>query len=146
MTFDSGLVALQERFQQLIAQPLERPTGLGLGVLSHTVHIVGEAVQGFCDLLAQFINGLAQGGKHGLLLLLLLTGHDRKLLPELVEFFFNMVSLALVFQGKLQFQRFETRLEVVLEHLHRSREPLGLYVGRKWWQVAHSVQRSCVYG
>jgi len=66
-----------------------------------------------------------------LLLLLLITGHDRKLLSELVEFFFNMVALALVLQSKLQFERFEARREVVLERLRHGKEALGLYVGRK---------------
>jgi uncharacterized membrane protein len=97
------VVALQEAHQQLIAQPLDGPTGLGLGVLCHTVHVVGETLQGFRDLLAQFLNGLTQGSKRRLLLLLLITDHGRKLLSEFVEFFFNLVALALVFQSKLQF-------------------------------------------
>jgi len=131
LPFDSGVVALQEALQQFVAQPLDGPASLGFGLLCHTVYVVRETVQGFRDLLAQFLNGLAQSSKHRLLLLLLLTGHDRKLLSELVEFFFNMVALALVLQSKLQFERFETRREVVLERLRHGKEPLGLYVGRK---------------
>src|SRR5262245_47422114 len=129
-----------------MAQPLESTAGLGLGVLCYAVHVVGETVQGFGDLLPQFIDGLAQGGKRGLLLLVLITDHGRKLLLELVEFFFDMVSLALVLQGELQFQGFETRLEVVLERLRRRREPLWLDVGRKWWHVdLLRATKLCVY-
>jgi hypothetical protein len=44
------MVPLKERFQELMAQPLDGTTGLCLSVLSCTAHILGETMQGFSDL------------------------------------------------------------------------------------------------
>jgi hypothetical protein len=51
MTLDSRAVPLKERFQEFIAQPIDGTAGLRLSMLGHTLHILGEAMQGVSDLL-----------------------------------------------------------------------------------------------
>jgi hypothetical protein len=58
-------------------------------------------------------------------------GHGRELLAEFVQFLFDLVPLALVFQSYLEFQRFETFLDIILGRIRRSRQPLKRSVGRK---------------
>jgi hypothetical protein len=125
------MVPLKERFQELMAQPLDGTTGLCLSVLSCTTHVLGETMQGFSDLFAQLFDHLAYGGKRGLLLLLVLATYGHKLLLELMHFLFDLIPLPLGFQGELEFQRFETLMDVVLRRIHHGSRPLGLSVGRK---------------
>ena len=121
----------QSVFEELITQPLDDTARLRLSVLCHTVHVLGEPMQGCRHLLLQFLNGLPQGGEGCLLLLLLLAGDVHKLLPELLQLLLNLIPLALIFQRQLEFQRFETLMDVAMECIHRGRERLVLSVGRK---------------
>jgi hypothetical protein len=137
------MVPLQERFQEFMAQPLDRTTGLCLSVLRRTAYILGETMQGFSDLLPQFFDHLVYGGKRGLLLVLLLATYGHKLLLELMQFLLDLIPLALGFQSELKFQRFETLIDLVLRRIDHGSRPLGLSVRRKWWHVdLYSVSRS----
>jgi Lon protease-like protein len=66
-----------------------------------------------------------------LLLVLVLATYGHKLLLELMHFLFELIPLPLGFQGEPEFQRFETRMDVVLRRIHHGSRPLGLSVGRK---------------
>jgi hypothetical protein len=65
-------------------------------------------------------------------LVLVFASHDHELLAELVQFLFDLIPLTLVFQRQLEFQRFETLIDIVLGRIHRGSQPLRLSVGRKW--------------
>jgi hypothetical protein len=125
------MVPLKERFQEFMAQPLDGTAGLCLSVLSRTAHVLGETMQGFSNLFPQFFDHLAYGGKRGLLLVLVLATYGHKLLLELMHFLFELIPLPLGFQGEPEFQRFETRMDVVLRRIHHGSRPLGLCIGRK---------------
>jgi hypothetical protein len=62
-------------------------------------------------------------------LVLVCAGHGYELLAELVQFLFDLIPLALVFQGSLEFQRFETLVGIVLGRIRRGSQPLRLSVG-----------------
>jgi hypothetical protein len=44
---------------------------------------------------------------------------SHELLAELVQFLFDLIPLALIFQGELEFQRFETFIDIVLGRIWR---------------------------
>jgi len=100
-------------------------------MLGHTLHILGETMQGLSDLLPEFLSNLAYGGQRCLVLVLVFAGHGHELLLELVQFLFDLIPLALVFQSELEFQRFETLMDIVRGRIRRGSQPLRLSVGRK---------------
>jgi len=115
--------------QEFIAQPLDGTAGLRLSILGHTLHILGETMQGLSDLLPEFLSSLAYGGKRCLVLVLMFADHGHKLLLELVEFLCDVIPLALVFQSELEFQCFETLMDIVRGRIRRGSQPLRLSVG-----------------
>ena len=125
------MVPLKERFQEFMAQPLDRTAGLCLSVLSRTAHVLGETMQGFSDFFPQLFDRFAYGSKRRLLLVLVLATYGHKLLLELMQFLFDLVPLALGFQSELEFQCFETLKDIILRRIDHGRQPLGLSVGRK---------------
>jgi hypothetical protein len=129
------MVPLKERFQEFIAQPLDGTAGLCLSMFGRTAHVLRETMQGFSDLFPQLFDHLAYGGKRGLLLVLVLAPHGHELLLELMQFLFDLIPLALGFQGEPEFQRFETLMDIVLRRIRRGSKLLGLSVGRKCWHV-----------
>ena len=123
------MVPLKERFQEFMTQPLDSTAGLGLSVLRRAAHVLGETMQGFSDFFLQFFDHLAYGGKRGLLLLLVLVTYGHKLLLELMQFLVDLIPLAQGFLGELEFQCFETLMDIVLRRIHHGSRPLGLSVG-----------------
>jgi hypothetical protein len=112
-----GLLAFTQESVHFVAHGIELALGLGSDLLGQMVDILGDAMQGFGNLLAQLVQSVTAQAKRLFLVLLVFAGQRRQLLPHLMQLFFDLISFALALASPLQFQGLEVVLHMPLHVL-----------------------------